>query len=150
MAKTTRNSAGGLIILIAMAAIVIWLLVDNGNPPPPPSLVGLWRFAAMEQYTVEFRPDSTFVITNLSDKSLLNHGAYVVDDTKDPAWIDIDGMPTRPFESWGSINGTGVFKGLVRFRDADVAEIAFSASGIGRPNSFEKSIYSIVIYRIQQ
>ncbi|MDP3027956.1 MAG: hypothetical protein Q8O04_00355 [Deltaproteobacteria bacterium] len=147
-----------MIVSIATVAIVFWLLTDNGKPPPPPSsqLVGLWRFAKLELYTVEFRPDSSFIMTYLGDKDhkgcIWNRGAYVVDDTKNPAWIDINGISGRTFEMIGGVDIYGAYKGLIRFLNDDVAEIAvgLSPSGErGRPDSFDGS-YIIVIHRIKR
>jgi hypothetical protein len=147
MAKTTRNSAGCLIVLIAVAAIAIWLLADNGTPPPP--IVGLWRFTEIP-YTVEFRSDLRFVQASLGDKNdIWNQGTYVVDDTKNPAWIDIYGEYGRTFGILGA--GDGSYKGSIRFLTPDVAEIVYSPSGdgySGRPDSFDND-YKIVLYRIK-
>jgi len=148
-----KTKLGTLLFL----SLTLLLSVSACGPTPPPTptptapptkLVGLWRFANREQYTVEFRPDSTFEQTYLADKSIWNHGAYVVDNTKNPAWIDIDAMPDRTFEMIGGTSGQGVYKGIIRFRNANVAEIA--VSNTGRPDSFDNSLYYIiVIYRVQ-
>jgi len=144
-----KTKLGTLLFL----SLILLLSVNACGPTPPPSkLVGLWRFAKMDTRTVEFRPDSTFIMTNTADKSIFNQGAYVVDDAKDPARIDITGLPERPFEFFGV--DSGAFKGLIRFRNTNVAEIAFvgpSAYTSVYPKSFDEAgAYIVVIYRIQK
>lgn len=121
-----------LIIIIAIAGIWFYFIYKPTNN----AITGEWKYNLRDVYS--FDDDNNFEIR--IDNALQNYGEYIIDTSKDPVWIDIIPKKEKIFANHYTPT---VAKGILRFQNPSVAEIAlkadnsFSIFGGDRPESFD-------------
>jgi len=113
-------------------------------------LAGEWQFFAMQKDVMIFSSDSTFQIK--VDGGLYNYGDYRVDYSVSPARISI--IPKKVY--WfGGYPALPLTKGIMRFTDKNVLEVAFKINPSSRqigsdfPDTFDYPSVKMVLQRIK-
>ena len=144
-----KNGAKNLLIGI-IVFVAGFFLLKSCLQPQPDKLAGEWQFAAMQKDVMIFSSDSTFQIK--VDGGLYNQGDYRVDTSVSPARISI--IPKKVY--WfGGYPALPLTKGIMRFTDKNVLEIAFkidpSSRQIGSdfPETFDYPNVKMILQRIK-